>query len=486
MDSEYYCGIITDNESSNLDNIFKQKCFDNNLDNLDAEISKTKFPDKYLNELYEISGKKISDLKNQDGFLIYCNEDKLKDDVEKNSIFTISGDKLTTYNIAGFIGTKHIFLTIRSRFAKENRDDYFLHYMLQKVFNINISTLEHATDRNKAFQFLPYLFKYYFLQAMSQGLYKKYVWNKYNDSKVKGTIDIARHIKHNFIFTGNIAYNVREHSYDNNINQLIRHTIEYISNLKMFSMMLENDDMIDLVQDIRSITPTYSEKNRQQVINNNLKSDIHPYYSEYEPLRQICLQILMEDDELKYGRTENKIYGVLFDAAWLWEEYLNTLVSEIDSSFIHTRNKEGFGMIKMLKDMDNNKDCWHAYPDFYSKESGIVMDAKYKHAKEIKDIARDDRMQIISYMHILGAATGVFLYPTDKESDKENKHNILSGKLNIPDKNTDEYIYQYSFKIPQGEINCMQDFIDKITVSENEFIEYWKSVLKNNNETVKC
>lgn len=461
MSNPYLYGQTEDNkQSKSLDEIFK-----------------IQFPKELLNELYDISGKKISDLKNQDGFLIYCNEDKLKDDVENNSIFTISGDKLTTYNIAGFVGTQNTLLSIRSRFAQDNGDDYFLHYMLQKVFNINISTLEHATDRNKAFQFLPYLFKYYFLKALSQGLYKKYVWNKYNDSKVKGTIDIARHIKHNFIFTGNIAYNVREHSYDNNINQLIRHTIEYISNLKMFSMILESDDMIDLVQDIRSITPTYSEKNRQQVINNNLKSDIHPYYYEYEPLRQICLQILMEDDELKYGRAENKIYGVLFDAAWLWEEYLNTLVSEIDSSFIHTRNKSKENRIYML---ENNG--WEAYPDYYSSALDIVMDAKYKHANGINQIDSKDKMQIISYMHVLGLKKGVFLHPAD------NKHagNISYGKLNIPDKNTDEYVYQYCFKIPQGEINCMQDFIDKITVSENEFIEYWKSILKNNNETVKC
>lgn len=461
MSNPYLYGQTEDNkQSKSLDEIFK-----------------IQFPKELLNELYDISGKKISDLKNQDGFLIYCNEDKLKDDVESSSIFTISGDKLTTYNIAGFVGTQNTLLSIRSRFAQDNGDDYFLHYMLQKVFNINISTLEHATDRNKAFQFLPYLFKYYFLKALSQGLYKKYVWNKYNDSKVKGTIDIARHIKHNFIFTGNIAYNVREHSYDNNINQLIRHTIEYISNLKMFSMMLESDDMIDLVQDIRSITPTYSEKNRQQVINNNLKSDIHPYYYEYEPLRQICLQILMEDDELKYGRAENKIYGVLFDAAWLWEEYLNTLINEIDSSFIHTRNKSKENRIYML---ENNG--WEAYPDYYSSALDIVMDAKYKHANGINQIDSKDKMQIISYMHVLGLKKGVFLHPAD------NKHagNISYGKLNIPDKNTDEYVYQYCFKIPQGEINCMQDFIDKITVSENEFIEYWKSVLKNNNETVKC
>ena len=122
MSNPYLYGQTEDNkQSKSLDEIFK-----------------IQFPKELLNELYDISGKKISDLKNQDGFLIYCNEDKLKDDVENNSIFTISGDKLTTYNIAGFVGTQNTLLSIRSRFAQDNGDDYFLHYMLQKVFNINL------------------------------------------------------------------------------------------------------------------------------------------------------------------------------------------------------------------------------------------------------------------------------------------------------------------------------------------------------------
>ena len=461
--SNEYSGITTDNRKVFLNKIFPPDT-----------------PSDVINELKEISGKKISDLKDKDGFLIYCNEDKLKDDVEKNSVFTISGNKLTTYNIAGFIGTEHTFLTIRSRFARDNSDDYFLHYMLQKVFNINITNLKHNTDKNKAFQFLPYLFKYYFLQALNQGLYKKYVWNEYNDSRVKGTIDIARHIKHNFIFTGNIAYNVREHSYDNNINQLIRHTIEYIDNLEMFRMMLESEDMADLVQDIRRITPTYSAKNRQQVINDNLKSDIHPYYSEYEPLRQICLQILMEDDELKYGRQENKIYGILFDVSWLWEEYLNTLIKQIDKSFTHTHNKESSGRIYMLKNKNNKPTYWHAYPDYYSTDLNIVMDAKYKHAIGIKDISREDRMQIISYMHILGVNKGVFLHPSSELSDDKV---ITCNKLHFYHKeNKDECIMQYSFKIPQNEIKNMNDFKEKIVYSEEKFIKYWKTVLISNKE----
>ena len=107
------------------------------------------------------------------------------------------------------------------------------------------------------------------------------------------------------------------------------------------------------------------------------------------------------------------------------------------------------------------------------------MDAKYKHANGINQIDSKDKMQIISYMHILGLKKGVFLYPS--ENDEEPKYR----KLHLYHKeNTEEYVYQYCFKIPQGEINDMQDFIDKITVSEKKFIEYWKSVL-NQDEPVK-
>lgn len=450
--------------------VFYGSTTDNNQSVKLEEIFGENYPQDILNELYRISGKKIGDLKNKDGFLVFCNEDKLKDDVETSSIFTISDDKLTTYNIAGFIGTKNSLLSIRSRFAKNNETDFFLHYMLHKVLNINLSSLEHTTAKNNVFHFLPYLFKYYFVKALNQGLYKKYVWNKYNDSRVKGTIDIARHIKHSFAFTGNIAYNIREHSYDNNINQLIRHTIEYIDNNRMFHWLLQNDDMLDFVQDIRSITPSYSIKDRQQVINKNLKSDIHPYYYEYEPLRQICLQILMEDDELKYGRKENKIYGILFDISWLWEEYLNTLIQEIDGDFKHPRNKESSGRIHMLEE-----NGWHAYPDFYSEKLGIVMDAKYKRSQGIKDIGSDDRMQIISYMHILGLNKGVFLYPSAEKNYIQHRRLNLNKRPEI-----DECVFQYMFKIPQGDnINNMEHFIKYISKSEKIFIKYWQKFIMN-------
>lgn len=53
-------------------------------------------------------------------------------------------------------------------------------------------------------------------------------------------IDVARHMKKNTPFIGNIAYSQREYSYDNDLMELVRHTIEYIKgkNVEECSLVL--------------------------------------------------------------------------------------------------------------------------------------------------------------------------------------------------------------------------------------------------------
>ena len=60
----------------------------------------------------------------------------------------------------------------------------------------------------------------------------------------------------------------------------------------------------------------------------------HPYYTEYTMLQKICLKILRHENII-FGNKKDKIYGLVFDGAWLWEEYLNTILHEI---FIHPEN----------------------------------------------------------------------------------------------------------------------------------------------------
>ncbi len=442
-------GITYDNNVGDISNIFNN------------------YNESYKDQLLNISGRKIDDLSSEESLLIYTKKEK--DDVESSCIFHITSDnRLITNNIAGFIGTENTTLSIKSRFAKKDNNDYFLHYMLQKVFNINLTSLEHNTDMDSVFSFMPYLFKHFFINALTQGVYKKYVWNKYNDSRVKGSIDIARHIKYNFMNNGRIAYNLREHSYDNNITQLIRHTIEYIKNNSMYSFILEDEEIQPFIKDILYATASYSQNSRQNIINQNIKSHIHPYYYQYEPLRKICLQILMQDD-LKYGKDESKIYGVLFDTAWLWEEYLAVLLQQVKGAE-HTHNKQNNGSINMLEEE------WQAFPDYYIKDY-VVMDAKYKHMNKLADIDRNDRNQILAYMYILGVKNGIFIYPDENNSYDDSKP--LNDKYNNNLKDHQHQVHKYAFRIPQGSIKNMQDFKEKIIEEEKKFIEYIKGFMKH-------
>jgi len=361
------------------------------------------------------------------------------DEIEKSEIFSLKGNKLTTYNMMGFVGVNNTQITICSRFQKnDSENDNFLHYMLQKVFALNIVDLKSGTDPDSIWDiFLLYLFPYYLNKALSQGLYKEYQNKNFNDSNVKGVIDVSRHIRVNNPFVGKIAYKTREHTYDNRVTELIRHTIEYINRHELNNGILTNEYTTrGSVIQILNATPLYNKIDRRKIIEQNRKIVNHSYYSEYEILRRICLQILRKEG-LTFGSEENKVYGLLFDGAWLWEEYLNTILSPI--GFIHPENKKGINPIFLFK---NEK--YARYPDFYHKMKNTVLDAKYKNlGGAYSELERNDIHQIISYIHVLKAKIGGFVYPFLK--DEKSQIGILNGY--------EGEVFKYGLKIPTDQKN---------------------------------
>lgn len=318
-------------------------------------------------------------------------------------ILEIKNDTIVTGNVMGFIGCGHTKLSISSRFTQDDKD-YFLHYMLQKVFAINLFELPFNTDKESIFDFLVYLFPSFLKRAIQQGIYREYQTRQHNDANVKGRIDVARHIRQNIPFAGRVAYSTREYAMDNHLTQLIRHTIEYISRHPYVGNILHgDDDMVDAVKTICQATPTYNRNERQKIVYQNLRPINHPYYGEYRPLQQLCLQILRQE-EMRYGLDDDEIYGILFDGAWLWEEYLNTILK--DCGFTHPQNKLFKGRLNLFKDGTCPR-----YPDFY--KSDFVLDAKYKGYgnTELQNIGGDDLHQIITYMFRLRAIRGGFVVP---------------------------------------------------------------------------
>lgn len=406
---------------------------------------------KYLSDFEKIANLEINNSDINNNLLVFSNH---LEKISKEHIFSISETKISTNNIMGFVGLNESEVTIRSRFAIGN-NDYFLHYMLQRVFSINLFDLKHRTAQDNIFDFLLYLFPHYLKKALRQGVYKEYKRNEYNNANIKGAVNISQHIKSNIPFRGKIAYSTREHSYDNKMTQLIRHTIEFIKKQRFAYHILSNDsETHNSVKKIIQATPTFEYNCKTSIINSNLRPLVHPYFSAYKDLQMICLQILRYEG-LKYGQEKDKIYGLLFDGAWLWEEYTNTILK--DCGFKHPRNDLSKGGIQLFKDRSG----FIRYPDFW--KAGFIIDAKYKRLNE-NQIDRNDMHQIISYMYVKQALIGGLIYPVSNSNSTimEEKIGYLNGyngvvkTWNIPIPNEALDYKEFCRSIKQSELKLKE------------------------------
>ena len=417
-----------------------------------------KFDILNIADLSVIANRNLLDLQNEnpDLFVFPHSFGKYREDVEKSPIFSLDNENLTTYNLMGFIGRNFTQLTISSRFAKDDNNDYFLHYMLQKVFSINLLKFDQTPNKENIWDFLLYLFPYYLKKAYSQGIYKAYKKEEYNDSNVKGTIHVKRHIHKNIPFTGKISYTTREHSYNNNLTQLIRHTIEHIKTHPFGSGVLTGDSEVrDIVSKFMFVTDkTFNNNSRKKIITNNLKPVTHPYFTEYSALQKICLKILRHE-KITFGNNKDKVYGLLFDGAWLWEEYLNTILKQ---KFIHPENKTGKHRHLLFENFQS------IYPDFISKdEPKSVGDAKYipldrqQSYSESSEKATSIYYKTIAYMYRFSSKNGFLIFPKQDTSFFET-YRI---------KETDGILKKIGLAVPQT-AETFKEYIKTMNVNEEE------------------
>ena len=415
-------------------------------------ISKEEFIAKYPKISQVLLDRTLDNLSQEDSIFIFPNDLKNSPDLDKDQkILETVNQKIKTGNVIGFLGCGQERLTISSRFSSKS-DDYFLHYLLQKVLNINLTSLDVGlSSEERLYQLLIYLFPKYLEAAMRKGLYKEYQRFSHNDSHIKGVIDVVNHLKKNLPFTGNIAYTTREFTFDNPLMQLIRHTIEYIKNQKSLGRGIIDSNRENITEIIR-VTPSYKLADRAKVIRRNQTKPLrHAYFREYRKLQELCLMILNREKH-GLGYQEQKIHGILFDVAWLWEEYVHTLLPK---DFIHPRNKEKKGGISVFSGGKRK-----VYPDFYNRELKTVLDAKYKKLELTeKGINRDDLFQLISYAYILQAEKAGLIFPSiDQTVSSEIGKVVGYGVL----------LKKWSIQIPQ-KASSYNEFYEMLVISEKIF-----------------
>lgn len=414
-------------------------------------IAKEDFVAEYPNLSQALLDRTLDNLSREDSIFIFPNDLINSPDLDRDQkIFETVNQEIKTGNVIGFLGYGQERLTISSRFSDES-NDHFLHYLLQKILNINLTSLDIGlSQEDKLYQLLIYLFPKYLQAALRKGLYKEYQRFFHNDSHVKGVLDVGMHLKKNVPFMGSIAYTTREFTYDNPLMQLIRHTIEYIKNQKGFGVLLDSNR--ENMAEITRVTSSYKLADRAKIIRMNKTKPIrHAYFREYRKLQELCLMILSREKH-GLGPQSQRVHGILFDVAWLWEEYVHTLLPK---GFIHPRNKDKTNGISVFS-VGKRK----VYPDFYDRERNTVLDAKYKKLEFTeRGINREDLFQLISYSYILKAEKAGLIFPSMEQSVNSEIGKVVGyGVL----------LKKWSIQIPQKALSY-NEFYEMMENSEENF-----------------
>lgn len=430
------------------------------------KIKDNSFISKEAFEEIKLLTKKISDKTlgqlEKEGVFVFPEIIKDAEDITKDQMIlqSVNGCYRSS-NVMGFLGYGKERLVIESRFST-GEDDYFFQYLLENVLDFP-NVLELNTDANqdnRLYNLLLFLFPYYLKIAMRKGLFKTYIRNRYNDSNVKGTIDIARHVRVNTPFTGNIAYSQREFSYDNYLVELIRHTIEFIKKKPYGKNLLQR--VKEEVSTVVQVTNNYEYYDRRKIIVQNKENPVrHAYYHEYRDLQHLCI-IILQQEKHQIGSGMSQIHGILFDGAWLWEEYLNTLIGD---KFYHPMNKGKKGAQRLFAG-----NIGLIYPDFISRdtEKRVIADAKYK---PIHNIGNKDYLQLLAYMFRFDAKQGFYLYPKNGEEENlELKMNRGSTYEENVESRNDIQVVKCGLNIPV-DTRDYEEFKNKMKASERKFID---------------
>ena len=235
-------------------------------------------------------------------------------------------------------------------------------------------------------------------------------------------------------------------------------TIEFIKRKPYGKkLLIKVKDEVKLVIDA---TSEYEPCDRQKIIEQNKKNTVrHAYFREYLALQRLCLLILQHQKH-QIGAGARQIYGILFDGAWLWEEYVNSLIEDV---FYHPMNKGGKGAQRLF---DGNVGL--IYPDFISRnsETRIIADAKYK---PVDNIGNRDYLQVLAYMFRFDAKAGYYLYPEAEGSDDLklwlNRGSTYEKNVMARD---DISVTKHGLKIPVDALNYAE-FSVRMKTCEQEF-----------------
>jgi len=319
---------------------------------------------------------------------------------------------ISTHNCMGVVrlrgkqGEKTVQIQIGSRFDEKSKKQFFLTYLLSKVFGGSIVDLVDLGYDSLWDMLLAFVFRRGLLEASAVGLFKQYRTLEHNDCRVRGRIDVDRHLCRNIPFCGNVAYATHDITFNNPTNHLIRHALAKVGR-KWGGLLTGDNALAEMRHQLEQNTPTWQVRDLLPCIRckENRTPIKHPYFhAKYEPLRKVSLALLRDEGAGLYQQ-QQEAEGVIFDGSWLWEEYVWTLLQRLPD-FEHPENRKRSGAWVPLEKVT-------FYPDFFHREKRVVLDAKYKR----HGVDQEDAKQVFAYMFLLDAVHGGLIKPDAEQED---------------------------------------------------------------------
>lgn len=416
-----------------------------------------------------------------------CKALQKKLDEGEHNIITINGDsdnsKLKVFDdydgiyctqkyVGVLIDEKGNKFIIGSRFDKGEKQ-YFLQYLFEKAFGDGGKILSDMGIDGKPEAVWDFLLMYLYIEqlkkALRKGVFRKYRQFQYNDSKVKGQIDIARHIRLNPLSdNGKIAYNAREYTAKNYYNILLLCAFD-IMQKKYPTVTKVSFEVKRVLDGLRAQNENWSTVKINTVLKETERKIVHNVYRDYEELRMLSRLIIRNMGMNVFSGERNKVSGVLVDITKLWENFLyKTILKEIGAT-----PQKKFSILNGHRNIQ---------PDFYFENKKLVLDAKYKDVwsknldKEYWDVPvcrdyaskaiREDLFQVLAYMFSLKCNKGGVIFPIKAESENTAEQSSEKAKfkntikqLSVCDNECDnKYFYCIPVYLPENEYEDYGDF----------------------------
>lgn len=339
--------------------------------------------------------------------------------------------KIKTTKYCGILNYENEDFYILPKISKEDDKnlDIFI-YMLRYVYDIKIDNEDIASSKNLKSNNLLEIFIQMFAKNLfrqfQKGIYKEYITKQDNLTTLRGKYLINENLKYNF--TKNKIYcEYDEFSENNSLNQFFLYSIKTLQKYVKNKKILKQCELI------------LNEVQLKQIDIN--KVDIHFNRLNQRFKNSFEFALLLLNKSIPLFKKDKKSFAFLFDMNILFEKFIGKIYKEIDNTTILQHSKK-FDNLKLI-------------PDIYTEN--LIIDIKYKLAKNKKDLKRDDKYQMFAYGMNFGVKNTMLLYPKHNAEDLKEDLKLGEGdkmislkmrNINLDfDGNYSEFIRSLKFKI---------------------------------------